>query len=257
MSSPVPIATAQREPRAGRTALQKVRRGLEVYRTHVAMFGYVSALRAGLSRLVGPNYGREDFDAAYGVDTREASLIESQIPSQWVAEAIRYEPVNVGVLHHIFRSLPFRHEGYHLVDVGCGKGRTLMVGAEYPFRAITGIELSPRSVRIATDNLSRSSRRAGVRCSTIDVRCENAVDFTVPPGDLFVTLYNPFIGKTFEHCIEHLHRAVLAQPARKVWLAYINPWLCEETLEQSTYFRRVQQHRPIPRNWAWSLWQHV
>ena len=91
----------------------------------------------------------------------------------------------------------------------------------------------------------------------VDVRQENAVDFTVPEGNLLVTLYNPFLGKTFQQCIEHLHRAALSEPARKIWLAYINPWFCEETLELSGYFRRVQQYRPIPRQWAWSLWRHV
>ena len=221
------------------------------------MFGYVSALRAGLSRMVGPKYGQENFDAVHNVDTSEASLIQSEIPAECIAEAIRYEPVHSGVLHHLFRSVPFSHHDYHLVDLGCGKGRTLMVGAEYPFRAITGVELSPRSADIARHNLSRITRRLAAKCSHIDVRCENAVNFTVPQGNLLVTMYNPFLGQTFRQCVEHLHRAAIDEPARQIWLAYINPWLCEETLAQSGYFRRIQQHRPIPRQWTWSLWQHV
>lgn len=96
-----------------------------------------SRSRAALSRLVQPKYGREDFDATHGVDTSEASVTHSQIPSEWIAEAIRYEPVNVGV-RHVFSSLPFRHEDYHLVDLGCGKGRTLMVGAEHRASAPRG-----------------------------------------------------------------------------------------------------------------------
>jgi SAM-dependent methyltransferase len=221
------------------------------------MFGYVSALRAGLSRIVVPKYNREDFDSAYGVDTKEVSLENAHMPAEWIADAVRYEPVNVEVLHHIFCSLSFPLDDYHLVDIGCGKGRTLVVGAEYPFKAITGIELSPVSARIATENIVRNTRRSAAKCTAVDVRCENAVDFTVPPGNLFVTLYNPFVGKTFERCIEHLHQAALANPERQIWLAYINPWTCEETLAKSGYFQRVQLHRPIPRQWAWSLWQHV
>jgi hypothetical protein len=221
------------------------------------MFGYGSTIRAGLSRLLTPKYGAEDFDSVHGVDTASLSVIDSQVPPEWMAEAVRYEPANVGVLHHIFRSLPYHYQDYHLIDLGCGKGRTLMVGSEYPFKAITGVELSPITARIAARNLERNSRRVDAKCTAIEVRCQNAADFTVPPGDLLVTMYNPFLGKTFERCIEHLHRAALAQPARQLWIAYINPWLCEQTLEKSGYFRRVQQHRPIPRQWAWSLWQHV
>ena len=221
------------------------------------MFGYVSVARAALSRLFQPKYGREDFDTIHGVDTSEASLTQSEIPPEWIHEAIRYEPVNVGVLRHVFSSLPFRHEDYHLVDLGCGKGRTLMVGAEYPFRAITGVDISPVSVEIAAANVARTARRRKLKCSTIEVRRENAVDFTVPPGNLLLTMYNPFLGNTFRTCIEHVHRAAVTGPARQMWLAYINPWLCEEMLERTGYFLRLQQHRPIPRNWTWSLWQHV
>src|SRR5262245_2515927 len=133
MSRLMPRLSTRPRARSHTTIRQRLERLHTVARTHAAMFGYMSVARAALSRLVQPKDGREGFDAALGVDTSEASVIHSQIPSEWIAEAIRYEPVNVGVLRHVFSSLPFRHEDYHLVDLGCGKGRTLMVGAEYPF----------------------------------------------------------------------------------------------------------------------------
>ena len=240
-----------------KTLPRRLRNLIDVGRTHVEMFGYVSALRAALAKLIDPKYGHERFDATHGVDTRPWTLADSQIPPETMGEAIHYEPAHTGVLHHVFRSLPFGHEDYHLVDLGSGKGRTLLVGSEYPFKAITGVELSERSAQIARNNLFRSSSRAETRCTAVEVHCENAVDFTVPQGNLLVTMYNPFFGQTFQQCIEHLHHAAQAQPARKIWLAYINPWLGDSTLEQSGYFQRVQRHRPIPRNWTWSLWQHV
>jgi hypothetical protein len=254
------MATAtstQHYPAMRKAPSQKLGNLIDVGRTHVAMFGYVSAARALLSRLIAPSYDRERFDATHGVDTHPWTLADSRIPPETVGEAVNYEPAHTGVLHHVFRSVPFRHEDYHLVDLGSGKGRTLLVGAEYPFKAITGVELSERSAQIARDNISRTAHRAETKCGEIEVHCENAVHFTVPEGNLLVTMYNPFFGQTFQQCIGHLHAAALAQPERKIWLAYINPWLGEPTLEQSGYFQRVQQHRPIPRNWTWSLWQHV
>jgi SAM-dependent methyltransferase len=221
------------------------------------MFGYTSVLRAGLSRLLMPKYSAEDFDAIHGVDTSTVALIDSQMPPESMAEAVRYEPANVGVLHHIFRSLPLRHQEYHLIDLGCGKGRTLLVASQYPFRKITGVELSPLTVRIAARNLERNTRRHTAQCKDVDVRCENAATFHMPPGNLLVTMYNPFLGKTFEQVVQNLHAAALTDPARRILIAYINPWLCEQTLEKSGCFHKVQEHRPIPRQWAWSLWQHV
>jgi hypothetical protein len=250
-------APAQRYPLMRKILPRKLGRGLEVARTNIAMFGYVSTARAVLAKLIAPKYGQQTFDAVHGVDTQPWSLADSRLPSESVGEAINYEPAHTGVLHHMFRSLPFRHEDYHLVDLGSGKGRTLLVGAEYPFKAITGVELSERSAQIARDNISRNTHRADTKCPAVEVHCENAVDFKVPEGNLLVTMYNPFFGQTFQQCVEHLHHAAVAEPARKIWLAYINPWLGESTLEQSGYFQRVRQHRPIPRNWTWSLWQHV
>ena len=146
------------------------------------MFGYVSALRAALAKLIDPEFrpralrrhtrgGYTSVDARRLADTAET-----------MGEAIHYEPAHTGVLHHVFRSLPFRHEDYHLVDLGSGKGRTLLVGSEYPFKAITGVELSERSAQIARNNLFRSSSRDETRCTAVEVHCENAVNFTVPPG---------------------------------------------------------------------------
>ena len=115
----------------------------DVGRTHVEMFGYVSALRAALAKLIDPKYGRERSHATHGVDTRPWTLADSQIPPETMGEAIHYEPAHTGVLHHLFRSLPFRHEDYHLVDLGFGKGRTLLVGPQYPFKAITASSSRP------------------------------------------------------------------------------------------------------------------
>jgi hypothetical protein len=78
----------------------------------------------------------------------------------------------------------------------------------------------------------------------------------VPEGNLFCVLYNPFFGQTFERCIEHVHRAAKEHPQRDIWLAYINPWHCEEWLQSTGYFQQVAKYRVIPRTWTWSLWRH-
>jgi SAM-dependent methyltransferase len=228
-------------------------RRVDILKNHAAMFGYWSCLRASLAALIGPAYSRNTFDRRYGTDTGILSLIDSRIPSEAMAEAVDYEPANVDTLHHVFRSLPFRLQDFHLLDIGCGKGRTLMVGALYPFRAVTGIELSPVTAGIARQNIDRFEA-TGRPLSRPVVRCENGTDFEVPDGNLFCVLYNPFVGRTFERCIEHLHGAARG---REVWLAYINPWDCEEWLLDTGYFERVADYRVIPRTWAWNLWRLV
>jgi SAM-dependent methyltransferase len=230
---------------------------LQVVQTHASMFGVVAAVRDTLSALIGTKFSKEPFDRRHGVDTGKMSLIDSRIPMEAMAEAVDYEPANEKVLAHVFRSLPFDPRAFHLVDIGCGKGRTLMIASRHPFRRITGIELSPITSEIARANVTRFISNQSARCSDIEVRCENGTDFPVPSGNLFCVLYNPFFGQTFQRCIEHLHRAQLSEPDRQLWLAYINPWHCEEYLMSTGYFRRVANFEVIPRTWKWNLWTHV
>ena len=49
-------------------------------------------------------------------------------------------------------------EDYALVDIGCGKGRVLMMATEYAFPEIMGVELDPGLARVARKNLSRLGR---------------------------------------------------------------------------------------------------
>ena len=69
--SSVQIAEAHHYPSVRRTPLHRLKRFAHIVRTHVAMFGYLSLARAGVSRLVSPNYVRDDFDEVHGVDTQD------------------------------------------------------------------------------------------------------------------------------------------------------------------------------------------
>src|SRR5687768_7586014 len=43
-------------------------------------------------------------------------------------------------------------ESYAFVDVGCGKGRPLLVASEFAFQRIVGVELAPHLAKIARAN---------------------------------------------------------------------------------------------------------
>jgi SAM-dependent methyltransferase len=50
-------------------------------------------------------------------------------------------------------------EPFAFVDLGCGKGRPLIVASEFPFHSIVGIELSQALARAASKNASILRRR--------------------------------------------------------------------------------------------------
>ena len=60
---------------------------------------------------------------------------------------------------------------FTFVDLGSGKGRTLLMASDYPFRRIIGVELLPSLHQIAQENLRQyKSESAEMFRAGIDLR---------------------------------------------------------------------------------------
>ena len=64
-----------------------------------------------------------------------------------------YEPTDYSFLEYLFKKHPFG-ENDHLVDFGCGKGRVLIVAAEYSCPIITGIESNNERFILLNENIN-------------------------------------------------------------------------------------------------------
>jgi len=80
---------------------------------------------------------------------------------------------------------------YTFVDVGCGKGRALLLASQLGFREVVGVELNPRLADIATANIATWTAAGKARCP-IRIVCGDALEFDWPAGPTLVYLYNPF-----------------------------------------------------------------
>lgn len=110
---------------------------------------------------------------------------------------------------------------YSFVDVGCGKGRALMLAAALPFREVIGVELNPGLAQIATHNLGKW-RRAQQPTSPIRVVCQDATEFAFPETPCLIYLYNPFAEPVLVRLIEQIERSFSANP-RALDILYYNP----------------------------------
>jgi SAM-dependent methyltransferase len=110
---------------------------------------------------------------------------------------------------------------FTFVDLGCGKGRPLLVASEFPFREIIGVELSASLARTARQNADlvrqRCSRRSPIRVVVAD-----AAQFPLPEGNLVLFLYNPF-GEEVIAKIAEAVSAALTDARRVVYVVYYNP----------------------------------
>ncbi len=105
--------------------------------------------------------------------------------------------------------------GYSYVDLGCGKGRSLFVAAELPFRQIIGVELSSLLQVQCAVNI-RSFRFWKRGCREIRSLHQNAKDFVFPEGDLVLYLFNPFGSATMQQVLDNLDRSRRRHPCHVI-----------------------------------------
>ena len=126
------------------------------------------------------------YDLTHGVSTRhEVPLSQLNLPREVERYALFYEASDGNYLKKLLRHLPIDYEDFHFVDLGAGKGRSLCVAAEFPFRRIQGAELSPNLSETARRNC-RLFRSKAQRCNNFEVTCQNAAEFRFPNVPLVV-----------------------------------------------------------------------
>ena len=98
---------------------------------------------------------------------------------------------------------PHRLEEYAFVDLGCGKGRAVLLASELGFREAVGVELNAGLVEIARGNAEIWSAAEKAR-SPIRIECKDATELEWPSGPCLVYLYNPFAEAVMRAVVEML-----------------------------------------------------
>lgn len=201
----------------------------------------------------------DDFDRKYGVltsgvtESSEAGIVDETARSL----AVGYVPTREVVIRHILENTTkgLDLEEYTFVDLGCGKGRTLIVAAQLPFKEVIGVELSPLHCEAAKTNIDRylSDVKNPALCRNVRVSCVNAVDFIFPDTNLLIYMYRPFLGPIFRHVADNLRR-FQAVSGHRVLIAYSCPNE-EVMLEEYAGFVKRTEYQVISMDYSWSLWE--
>jgi len=125
---------------------------IEMVRKSIPILGKKETLKAAIIRLCSYDPIKDDsFDRKYKTETSSLATIEDLFPSggNVLKGAHDYIPIAETVERFILKNLNIVHEDYDFVDIGCGKGRSIMLASDFPFRSITGIEISKTLCAIA------------------------------------------------------------------------------------------------------------
>ena len=167
------------------------------------------------------------FDVAYGVDTggllwgEALKRPRSEDAAYW---ATGYYGISPSAFTSAMERLDLEWSRFSFVDIGCGKGRAMLLALRFPFQQVLGVELSPELAAAAQRNLQQFS--APWRQSQVPAQASigDATTFTFPAGPLVLFMYHPFAAPVMKHFLAHLHEAVRRDP-REVYLLYANPEL--------------------------------
>ena len=107
------------------------------------------------------------------------------------------------LIHSPLASRPSSLSDYTFIDLGCGKGRVLMMAADYPFLKVSGVELSPKLAKVARHNLARwlSTRRA---CRNVTLQVGDVMQLRLPDGPVILFLFNSFGAEVMTKLLEGL-----------------------------------------------------
>jgi SAM-dependent methyltransferase len=147
-----------------------------------------------------------------------------------------YQPTEPSLFQEMMASLPIDFRGFTFVDLGSGKGRTLLMASEYPFRRIIGVEILPELHRVAEENI-RAYRSPTQRCTEIEAICADASAFDPPEGPLLLYLFNPLPEISLRQMFANLEKSLRQHP-RTIYVLYCNP-LLERALAESSKWTKI------------------
>lgn len=199
------------------------------------------------------------FDQAHGVDT------SGLVPARHLATghaSDEHVTAYYGVAPSILRALvalwresvpPHPLSSYTFLDIGCGKGRALLVASELPFRRVVGIELNPKLAEVARTNFdvwtrSHASDPTAPLLAPIDMLEQDALELALPAGPTLIFLFHPFEAPLLRKLLRRIESQLAehtratgansAQDQPALDILYVNAE-CASVLDRHPAFQRL------------------
>jgi SAM-dependent methyltransferase len=188
-----------------------------------------------LRKMVPPWQRVHPFDRQYGTDT--SGIVPNYLipcEEELQSQITVYGGSQPSVVRRALAALG-NVEQYSFVDIGCGKGRAMIIAGEFPFRDISGIEISSRLAAVARHNMAIVECRYPKRPKAAILE-GNAVTSPFPGGNLALYLYHPFGAAVLSPFLKRLESLVQIDDVQ-LMVVYYNPVL-GEMFDSSPAFTR-------------------
>lgn len=189
-------------------------------------------------------YGDIDYDFDHRVNTTWAAPTLA-VRLREIFTRGKYQPSEPELFHAILDRLAIKHDRFTFIDLGSGKGRTLLMASDYPFRRIIGAEIIPELHAIAAQNVGRYQSDKQ-KCFAIETWLGDARQFAFPSCPLVLYLFNPFPADILLDVLKRLQESMRMHP-REILVIYHN-------LMHESVFNEVGSLRPIHRTEQYAVY---
>jgi len=171
---------------------------------------------------------RTAFDKQWGTETEKIVWLTNPGSKNFI-HGVRYEACSPAACRWAIENAHVDLSQFYFVDIGCGKGRPLLIASKYPFQRLIGVEYSARLCSQARANLAA----AYVPSQSFEIFCSDAADFEFTAHDTFAYLHNPFDRKILAQVLNRLrdvaqtHRLIVAYEGPEREHLASCPWLCQ------------------------------
>jgi SAM-dependent methyltransferase len=185
------------------------------------------------------------FDWYYGTDTfTRIPLEQLAINSANKLHGTKYDPSPIGAFGLILKQLTISPaDGF--VDFGCGKGRTLLQAAQFPFKRVVGVEFSGELCQIARSNIAKFNSKQPARCHSEVIEID-ATQFVITPDLRFFYFYNPFDAEVMRKVCANIEASWREHP-RPIMLIYGYPTQ-RAVVEEFKLFQLKADHEILARH---------
>lgn len=172
------------------------------------------------------------FDHKWGVETAGIVRQPSEGSNPLNVFAEKYEAIPPALFHQVLSSISVNLSQFVFYDMGCGKGRALLLASELPFKSVVGVEFVPELAACANRNI-RVFKSRNRRCADTRVICGDAAEYSFSDGNALIFFYNPFKEAIMCRVLNNILTS--ASPMAERYILYANPVL-GSLLENSDLF---------------------
>jgi SAM-dependent methyltransferase len=130
-----------------------------------------------------------------------------------------YMPVPYDMLEEIFTTINISNYA-HFLDIGCGKGRAMVVANHFGVKKISGIDFSKDLCEAATANFDGIKKHFPK--TKIKIYHNDAFYFKIEKDVDCIFMFNPFDDIIMSGVLENIEISLQKKP-RKMTIIYINP----------------------------------